>query len=202
MTNNLIELLAPSRNWKIGDHNQLKYVKTHNIEITGDISINNIVKNFTDISDEILTTETYEQDLSNTIFAVLSFNKNDTDFINTKFLVTFKFSYLCSVGVRERIMFTLYRNINNISQAIYYSEYLGSINSAGGFYGQFNYTHLDKLSQEEIENIVSNEINEIKYYISFKIENNHLNNNNNNISSDVLQGLINLHKSSIIIIKL
>jgi len=148
-----------SANSYIGDGSQLKNLTT--------IFSNKTVFDFSSI-----TTDTDElQDLSNTFFNTITPTKN-----NTKILININVDLYCSYALEERITIELWKNTDILP--LFKNSNLGSIIATGGLTIPYNITYLDENNDG---------MNENRYYIKFKLENN---------NSKQQMGIINLQTSN------
>ena len=78
--------------------------------------------------------------------------------MNSRIIVNVKINYFCSVAFSERINIQLWREDVLLSEDIS----LGTLNSTGGLKNTYTLTFMD----------ITNNIQNNKYYIKFKLENN------------------------------
>jgi hypothetical protein len=122
-------------------------------------------------SNNILTTSTSIQDLSNQFFNYITPSKN-----NSKIMVYLKLTYFCSIAFSERITIQLWRDNVLLSNDLS----LGTLNATGGLINSYNLNFLDELSNT----------NEVKYYVKYKLESYQ---NREYVGSNIAQGLININ---------
>tara|TARA_Y100000992_G_scaffold302656_1_gene278023 strand:- start:3665 stop:4369 length:705 start_codon:yes stop_codon:yes gene_type:complete len=230
MNTNIIELLNPGRQWKIGTFGHLKLFEVAgNIDFRDPTTLNSVaiirgeepniiiidpnninsdkigytedfsngiveIHGSLDIKDKLhveninfsnkrpislletnnnfLVTSTDWQDLSNVLYNELTPRRN-----NSRIIVNAKINYFCSVAFSERINIQLWRENVLLSEDIS----LGTLNSTGGLKNTYTVTFMD----------LPNNLNNNKYYIKFKLENN---------NSLVPQGIVDINTSSTIIL--
>jgi hypothetical protein len=121
-----------------------------------------------DISN-ILTNNAIIQDLSSSFFNTITPIN-----LKSKILINLKCTLYCSFALEERISLEVWRDLSMISQ----DNNIGSVIASGGLSIPYNFTFLDE----------PNNINLIKYYLKYKLENN---------NSGEKMGLINIETNNI-----
>lgn len=121
-----------------------------------------------DISN-ILTNNAIIQDLSSSFFNTITPIN-----LKSKILINLKCTLYCSFALEERISLEVWRDLSMISQ----DNNIGSVIASGGLSIPYNFTFLDE----------PNNINLVKYYLKYKLENN---------NSGEKMGLINIETNNI-----
>lgn len=141
-------------------------------QLVYDLSNNNknnyLNKKKFDISN-ILTNNAIIQDLSSSFFNTITPIN-----LKSKILINLKCTLYCSFALEERISLEVWRDLSMISQ----DNNIGSVIASGGLSIPYNFTFLDE----------PNNINLVKYYLKYKLENN---------NSGEKMGLINIETNNI-----
>ena len=138
------------------------------IENSNSASSNYEKKDIFDLSN-ILTQTSTIQDLSLSFFNTITPTS-----INSKILINLKCTLYCSYALEERISVEVWRDLSMISQ----DNNIGSVIATGGLSIPYNFVYLDE----------PNNINLVKYYLKYKLENN---------NSKEKMGIINIQTNKI-----